>query len=66
MYCVDLGESFHKSEEYLVFTIYLQKSASIQPRTSYALNDDLKSKLGMRITRKVTINTRSTFITIAD
>ena len=27
MYCVDLGESFHKSS-------YLQKSASIPPRTS--------------------------------
>ena len=34
MHCVDLGESFHVSSYNLVFTVYLQNVASIQPRTS--------------------------------
>ena len=34
MHCVDLGESFLTSIYYLLFSIYLQHLASIQPRTS--------------------------------
>ena len=55
VYCVDLGESLQMSSYYVhvVFTIYLQKYVSIQPRTSpakFALFGSILVLLGPKLT----------------